>query len=86
MMEFRLPYQLAMREQAPLMFNRLLRSGTMKAHLKDKSAEARQLYDQLAKNLPKLPSGLLRSPSDRRAVEEQVFAVLLEFPPHHIAS
>lgn len=82
MMEFSLPYQLAMRQQAPRMFNQLLRSGTMKTHLKDKSAEAHRLYDQLAANLPKLPNGLLRSPSDRRAVEEQVFAVFLDFPPH----
>ena len=57
MMEFSLPYQLAMREQAPEMLNRLRRTGALSVHLKQKSAEAHQMYDQLAKDLPKLPGG-----------------------------
>ena len=84
MMEFSLTYQLAMREQAPKMFNRLRRTGALSAHLKAKSAEARQMYDQLAKDKPKLPNGLVKSPSDLQQIEEQVFAALIEFPPEEM--
>ncbi len=80
-MEFSEPYLLAMRDQAPKMFNQLRRTGAMNAHLKAKSAEARQMYDQLAKDKPKLPNGLVRSASDLQQIEEQVFAALIEFPP-----
>ncbi len=48
MMEFSLPYQLAMRDQAPKMFNRLRRTGALAAHVKAKAVEARRLYAQLA--------------------------------------
>ncbi len=81
MMDFSLPYQLAMREQAPAMFNRLRRTGALRAHLKAKSAEAHRLYDELAKGKPKLPSGLVRSVSDRQTIERQVLATFLDFPP-----
>ncbi len=80
-MEFSLPYQLAMRDQAPKMFNRLRRTGALSAHLKVKSAEARQMYEDLAKGKPRLPSGLVRGASNRQQIEELVFAALIEFPP-----
>ena len=80
MMEFSLPYQLAMREQAPKMFNWLRRTGALSAHLKAKSAEAHRMFDDLAKDKPKLPNGALRSPSDQQQIVEQVFAALIEFP------
>ena len=80
MMNFSLPYQLAMREQAPAMFNRLRRTGALSAHLKAKSAEAHRLFDDLAKDKPKLPNGQVRSASDLREIEEQVFATFLDFP------
>ena len=82
MMEFSLPYQLAMREQAPEMFNRLRRTGALSVHLKQKSAEAHQMYDQLAKDLPKLPGGGGHSGARRTTnrYREQVFGLLIEFP------
>ena len=79
-MEFKEPYLLAMRDQAPKMFNQLRRTGAMNAHLKAKSAEARQMYDELAKGKPKLPNGLVERASDRQQIEELVFAALIEFP------
>ncbi len=81
MMEFSLAYELAMREQAPGMFNRLRRNGGLNAHVKAKSADARQMYDELAKGKPKLPNGQVRSASDLQQIEEQVFATFLDFPP-----
>ncbi len=83
-MEFSLAYQLAMREQAPRMFNRLRRTGALGAHVKAKSADARQMYDELAKDKPKLPNGQVRSASDLQQIEEQVFAALIEFPPEEM--
>ena len=38
-MEFKTPYVLAMREQAPRMFNQLVRSGKMEEHLLAKAEE-----------------------------------------------
>lgn len=81
MMEFKLPYQLAMREQAPKMFNRLRRTGALDAHVSKVAAEARRMYAELAKDKPKLPNGLVKSASDRQQIEERVFAALIEFPP-----
>ncbi len=81
MMEFSLAYQLAMRDQAPGMFNRLRRTGALSAHLKAKSAEAHLMFDELAKDKPKLPNGAIESASDGQQIEEQVFAALIEFPP-----
>ena len=78
-MEFKLPYLLAMREQAPKMFNQLRRTGAMDAHLQEKSKEAHKLFDYLTANAPKLESGLPKQPYLREA-EEQVFATLIEFP------
>ncbi len=78
-MEFKLPYLLAMREQAPKMFNRLRRTGAMDAHLQQKSEEAHRMFDELTADAPKLPSGHPREPWAREA-EEQVFATLIEFP------
>ena len=75
------PFYEAMRDQAPKMFNRLRRTGGLSQHLKEKSAEAHRMYDELAKNLPKLPNGLVRGAQNRQEIEEQVFATLIEFPP-----
>jgi hypothetical protein len=79
-MEFKIPYLLAMRDQAPKMFNRLRRTGAMDAHLQAKSVEAHRMYEELAKGKPKLPNGGLRSVSDSHQIEELVFAALIEFP------
>ena len=73
-MEFKLPYLLAMREQAPKMFNRLRRTGAMDAHLQEKSKEAHEMLDYLTANAPKLKSGLPEQPYLREAEE-------LEAPP-----
>ena len=56
-MEFKEPYVLAMRDQAPKMFNRLRRTGAISAHLQAKSVEAHRMYEELAKGKERLPSG-----------------------------
>ncbi len=79
-MEFKLPYLLAMREQAPKMFNRLRRTGAMDAHLQEKSTEAHRMFEELTADAPKLPGGYPKSPYASRA-ERTVLETLIEFPP-----
>ena len=78
-MEFKGPYVFAMREQAPKMFNRLRRTGAMDAHLQEKSTEAHRMLEELTATAPKHPNGLTKEPWLREA-EEQVRALLIEFP------
>ncbi len=78
-MEFKLPYLLAMREQAPKMFNQLRRTGALNAHVKQKLEEASRLFDDLTADAPKLSNGLPENPYRSRA-ESQVFETLIEFP------
>ncbi len=85
MMEFSGPYQEAMRDQAPRMFNRLRRTGALQAHVEAKAAEARRMYAQLAEGKERLPSGAVAGASNRHQIEEQVFATLIEFPPDEIS-
>ncbi len=54
-MEFKLPFLLAMRDQAPRMFNQLRRSGQMDKHLDQKSHEAHELLRSLLPENPSLP-------------------------------
>lgn len=77
---FNSSYLEAMRDQAPQMFNKLRRTGALKAHVSQKAKEASVLFEELAAKMPKLPSGALRSPSDQQQVQEQVFATMIEFP------
>ncbi len=78
-MEFKYPYLLAMREQAPKMFNRLRKTGALDAHVQEKSKEAHALLDYLTADAPKLPGG---QPEDqyRSRAERQVLEQLIEFP------
>ena len=78
-MDFKIPYQIAMREQAPKLFNHLRRSGGLEAHVHQKSVEAHQMLDELTANAPKLPNGLPKEPYLSRA-ESLVFETLIEFP------
>ncbi len=78
---FNSSYLLAMREQAPRMFNRLNRTGALMAHVSAKAKEANVLFEELAAKMPKLPNGVLESPSDRQQVTELVYATMIEFPP-----
>ncbi len=78
-MEFKVPYLLAMREQAPRMFNQLRQTGALDAHVQAKSTEAHALFDQLTANAPKLDNGLPENPYRNRA-ERQVLETLIEFP------
>ncbi len=78
-MEFKLPYLLAMREQAPKMFNQLRRTGALDAHVAQKSKEAHELFDYLTADAPKLDNGLPENPYRNRA-EREVFETLIEFP------
>lgn len=79
-MEFKFPYLTAMREQAPAMFNQLVRSGQMDAHLQEKSTEAHRMFRDLTASLPKLPSGYPRDEQAASAAERQVLETLIEFP------
>ncbi len=78
-MDFKLPYLLAMREQAPKMFNQLRRTGALDAHADQKSKEAHDLIDQLTENAPKLDNGLPEQPYLGRA-ERAALETLIEFP------
>jgi hypothetical protein len=73
--KFQEPYLPAMRERAPKMFRELVRHGRMEQHLKQKTAEAYDLLDQLLAHNPN--PGL----AQRREAEEQVRAVMIDFPP-----
>lgn len=78
-MEFKTPYLLAMREQAPQMFMELVRSGKMDAHLQAKSVEAHRMLQGLLASAPKNPDGRPQMEA-ARAAEEVVMATLIEFP------
>ena len=79
-MQFKTPYVLAMREQSPKMFNRLIRAGLMEAHLQQKVAEAYRMFEELTADAPKLDNGLPTLPHRTRA-EQIVLETLIEFPP-----
>lgn len=72
-MEFKTPYLLAMRDQAPQMFAELQRSNQLDHHLQEKSLEAHSLL--------KLVLGNDHHPSlaKERQAEEIVRATLIEF-------
>lgn len=78
-MEFKGPYLMAMREQAPQMFRELRKSGQMDAHLQAKSVEAHRMLDELTEGAPKLKSGLPEEPYLTQA-EQVVLETLIEFP------
>jgi hypothetical protein len=77
-MDFKVPYLLAMREQAPKMFMELRRSGRLEQFLQQKSHEAHQLLREiLAKHQQNEPPSL----QQKREAEEQVFGLMIEFLP-----
>lgn len=78
-MEFKTPYLLAMREQAPKMFQELVRSGKMDAHLQAKALEAKRMLQGLLAGAPKDEDGRPQMEAER-AAEEVVRATLIEFP------
>ena len=73
-MEFKEPYLLAMREQAPRMFQELRRHGRLDQHVQQKSREAHAMLRDLMKE-HKAPG-----PAERHQAEEIVLATLIEFP------
>ena len=79
-MQIKEAYVLAMREQAPRMFNELSRSGALQEHLQAKAAEASQMLDQLTAHMPKFPNGLVKDTAARQQAEREVLAALIEFP------
>ena len=79
-MDFKGPYLQAMREQAPTMFNRLVKTGALDQFVQKRSEEAHALYDQLTKDAAKLPNGVVSDPQIDRTAQEQVLATMLEFP------
>jgi hypothetical protein len=78
-MEFRLPYMEAMRAQAPTMFKELSRSNQLEQFVALKAREASNLFKELTKDAPKLPSGYPEQPFAREA-EEAVLSQLIQFP------
>jgi hypothetical protein len=78
-MDFKTPYLLAMREQAPGMFKELVRSGKMEEHLQAKSEEAHSMLQRLLASVPKDPYGQPQMEL-ARAAEEIVRATLIDFP------
>ena len=78
-MNFKYPYLLAMREQAPKMFNQLRRTGALDAYVETKSKKADDLFDYLTKDAPKLDNGLPEQPYLGRA-ERAALETLIEFP------
>lgn len=81
MLNFRLVYLRAMREQAPAMFNELRRTGTMNAFLEEKVAEAAAMFRELTSGSEALPSGALDNRLLEREATELVMHAMLEFPP-----
>lgn len=79
-MDFKGPYLAVMREQAPKMFQALVRSGRMDQHVQEKAIEAHNMLEDLLANEPKLPSGAVRNPEAQARAEEIVRATLIEFP------
>ena len=79
-MEFKYPYLMAMREQAPRMFNQLRRTGMMDAHLQQKSDQAHQMLREMLAREPKDAAGIVRNPQAQQAAEERGRAMLTEFP------
>lgn len=81
MLNFRMAYLQAMREQAPAMFKALRsRQGAMDAHLNSKEAEAQAMFAQLTDGEPTLPgSGVLANRATEHLANEIVFATLIEF-------
>ena len=78
-MEFKTPYVLAMREQAPKMFMEMRRAGTLEDHLQAKAMEADRMLKGLLAQAPKDERGQAL-PAARQAAEEVVRATLIEFP------
>lgn len=79
-MDFKGPYLEAMRDQAPAMFNRLNRTGALDKFVQDRSVEAHELYEKLTKGEARTQSGVVIDPQARQNAEEQVRAVMLDFP------
>lgn len=81
MLSFKIDYLNAMRDQNPVMFNELRRSGALDAYADEKTSEAQALFKQLANGEPTLPdSGVLRSPAREAEIREQVYALMMDFP------
>lgn len=76
-MEFKIPYLLAMQEQAPKMMAQLQRHGRLEQHLQQKTSEAHAMFEDLLKQ-HKDPSL-----AQRREAEEIVRSTLIEFPLEH---
>jgi hypothetical protein len=77
-MEFKGPYLRAMREQAPKMFVRLSKAGTLDAFAQQKSEEAHQLLENILADAEKEADGRPTMQA-RQEAEEIVRAQLIAF-------
>lgn len=82
-MEFRFQFLTVMQEQNPKLYRRLRKLGELDRFVDMKSREAAQMFQELTKDAPKEPSGYPQQPWAREA-EEQVKALLFEFPDEQI--
>ena len=78
-MQFRVPFLLAMQEQAPAEMRQLQKEGKLEQFVNQKCAEAKTLYDQLTARAPKGKDGRPTMQADQEA-KEIVRAMLIEFP------
>lgn len=78
-MDFKAPYLMAMREQAPQMFKELRKAGKMDEHLQQMSRQAHQMLKELLANKPKRQDG---HPTNQALIEAEqiVRETLIEFP------
>lgn len=79
--QFSQTYSLAMREAMPREWNRLVRSGQIRQHLRQKTREAEALLEDLCRGMPLGPNGRPTDLNAYRCAVEQVLAVMLDFPP-----
>jgi hypothetical protein len=79
-MQFMEPYLIAMRKNAPAMYQRLKATGALVPHLEAKTKEAHDLYRQLTEAEEKYPNGLVRSLQAHSEAERTVMETLIEFP------
>lgn len=79
-MDIKIPYLDAMRERAPKMFLELCRAKEIDAHASAVSKEGHRILDEILASEPRTPDGRVINERAEREAEEQVLAMMLEFP------
>eukprot|EP01037_Dinobryon_pediforme_P005930 gene5930-5999_t len=79
-MQFRRPYLLAMREQAPGLYSNLQHAGRLEGHLDWVCDRARLMKAHILSDEPRSEGGWITDMQAERIAEEIVFAKLIQFP------